>query len=204
MSKLSVYQLFPKILSTSIINVSDNEDTILQDLITKVDYYKVGKEQDLPLCYASTNKFILNDSKFTFLKNYILDEFDRFKNIVFNLNDTSFELTTSWLTKTPKNHFSNFHNHSNCMFSGIFYFDDSSDLLFNDYSIKQFYVIPKSYNDLNADSYTIKPKKNMIVFFDSRLHHRITKNTNEQNRYSLAFNFMPKGRIGIGDSQAII
>tara|TARA_Y100000004_G_scaffold13011_1_gene13895 strand:+ start:1581 stop:2195 length:615 start_codon:yes stop_codon:yes gene_type:complete len=204
MSKFSVYQIFPKILSTSIINIDKEEDKILQDLITKADYYKVGEEQDLPICYASTNKFILNDTKILFLKNYILNEFNKFKNVVLNLNNTQFELTTSWLTKTPKNHFSNFHNHSNCMFSGIFYFDDSSDLLLNDYTIKQFYVIPKSYNDYNADSYTIKPKKNMMVFFDSRLHHRITKNLNEKTRYSLAFNFIPKGHIGIGDSQAVI
>ena len=101
MSKLSVYQLFPKILSTSIINVSDNEDTILQDLITKVDYYKVGKEQDLPLCYASTNKFILNDSKFTFLKNYILDEFDRFKNIVTNTPEDSHHAKSSTHLSRP-------------------------------------------------------------------------------------------------------
>jgi len=203
-SNFLVYQIFPKILSTSMIKISDNEELILHNLIKETSYYKVDDNVDLPLIYASHNKFILNDDKLIFLKNYITKEFNRFKNNVLQYHNTSFEMTTSWLTKTPKNHFSDYHYHSNCMFSGIFYFDNSSNLEIRDFESKQFLVLPQTYNDFNAITYTIKPKKNMIVFFDSRLHHKVQKNNFDETRYSLAFNFIPKGQLGAGDSQVFL
>ena len=142
--------------------------------------------------------FLIQRNKLTAQDKSIINEF---KNSIMRLNDTIFEMGTSWFTKTPKGFFSNFHSHNNCMFSGVFYFDDSSDLQFQDHSTKQFYVVPNKYNDFNCDAYTIIPKKNMIVFFDSRLFHAITPNNSDMMRYSLAFNFIPTRGLHEGDSQ---
>ena len=199
MSHFTHYPLFPQILTTSTLEVNDEQNNFLRDYVSKVDYTHNEFRPMLPL--ASKDMFILNNGELLFFKDMIMREFNNFKNSIMRLNDTTFEMTTSWFTKTPKGCFSNFHNHSNSMFSGIFYFDDSSDLQFQDHSTKQFYVVPNKYNDFNCDAYTIIPKKNMIVFFDSRLFHAITPNNSDMMRYSLAFNFIPTRGLHEGDSQ---
>ena len=200
MSNSTIYQLFPKMLTTSILNLSDGQNISLKDYVSKTECTQ-SSDTSIPSCYGSKDKFILNDSRLKFFKNIIMHEFDEFKNSIMRLDDTTFEMTTSWMTKTPKGHFSTFHNHSNSMFSGVFYFDDSSDIEFIDLSTRQFYAVPNQYNDYNCDAYIIEPKKNMVIFFDSRLYHKVAPNNLDATRYSLAFNFIPTSGIGQGDSQ---
>ena len=45
-----------------------------------------------------------------------------------------------------------------------------------------------------------KIEEDDIVFFPSCMHHKQLKNNSQDIRYSLAFNFMPKGKTGRGDS----
>ena len=199
MTHFTHYPLFPQTLTTSTLEVTDEQSNFLRDYMSKVDYMhnKFGPM----LALASIDRFILNNNELLFFKDMIMHEFNNFKNSIMRLNDTTFEMTTSWFTKTPKGYFSDFHNHNNCMFSGVFYFDDSSQLQFQDYSTRRFYTTPNEYNIYNCDLYTILPKKNMIVFFDSRLFHAITPNNSDMMRYSLAFNFIPTRGLHEGDSQ---
>ena len=47
-----------------------------------------------------------------------------------------FEITTSWLTVSKKNEQSTFHNHNNCMYSGVFYLqtdENSGDIVFENF-----------------------------------------------------------------------
>ena len=199
MSHFLHYPLFSQTLTTSMLEVTDEQSIFLKDYMSKLDYEPntFGPLLTLP----SNDRFILNNRELLFFKDMIMCEFNEFKNSIMRLNDTIFEMGTSWFTKTPKGFFSNFHSHNNCMFSGVFYFDDSSDLQFQDFSTRQFYTVPNEWNIYNCDLYTIKPKKNMVVFFDSRLYHKITPNNFDDTRYSLAFNFIPTSGITGGDSQ---
>ena len=43
-------------------------------------------------------------------------------------------------------------------------------------------------------------KKNMVIFFPSYLEHSILNNTSKKPRHSLAFNLIPFGKYGVGDS----
>ena len=51
---------------------------------------------------------------------------------------------------------------------------------------------------MNNNSWTISPEKNLLVFFPSYLEHRIINN--KDKRRSLAFNIVPIGGYGTGDS----
>ena len=199
MTHFVLYTLFPQTLTASTLEVTNEQSIFLRDYMSKLDYEPNASGTMLAL--ASEDRFILNNSELLFFKDMIMCEFNKFKNSIMRLNDTIFEMTTSWFTKTPKECSSDFHTHNNSMFSGVFYFDDSSDLQFQDYSTRRFYTLPNEWNDYNCDTYSIQPKKNMIVFFDSRLYHRVTPNNDDMTRYSLAFNFIPTSNPLDGDSQ---
>ena len=199
MTHFVLYTLFPQTLTASTLEVTNEQSIFLRDYMSKLDYEP--NTFGTMLALASEDRFILNNSELLFFKDMIMCEFNKFKNLIMRLDDTTFEMTTSWFTKTPKECSSDFHTHNNSMFSGVFYFDDSSDLQFQDYSTRRFYTLPNEWNDYNCDTYSIQPKKNMIVFFDSRLYHRVTPNNDDMTRYSLAFNFIPTSNPLDGDSQ---
>ena len=199
MTHFVLYTLFPQTLTASTLEVTNEQSIFLRDYMSKLDYEPNASGTMLAL--ASEDRFILNNSELLFFKDMIMCEFNKFKNLIMRLDDTTFEMATSWFTKTPKGYSSDFHTHNNSMFSGVFYFDDSSDLQFQDYSTRRFYTLPNEWNDYNCDTYSIQPKKNMIVFFDSRLYHRVTPNNDDMTRYSLAFNFIPTSNPLDGDSQ---
>ena len=195
------HALFPHTLTASTLEVTDEQSIFLRDYMSKLNYKTNLSATSASHSLASEDMLILNRSELLFFKDMIMCEFNKFKNVVMRLDDTTFEMTTSWFTKTPKGYSSDFHTHNNSMFSGVYYFDDSSNLQFTDYSIRRFYLLPNEWNDFNCSNYSIQPKKNMIVFFDSRLYHRVTPNNDDMTRYSLAFNFIPTSNPLDGDSQ---
>ena len=84
---------------------------------------------------VSSNLNILDEPKFAYLKMILKKEFDSFaKDQMKYKND--FEITTSWLTVSKKNEQSTFHNHNNCMYSGVFYLqtdENSGDIVFENF-----------------------------------------------------------------------
>ena len=151
---------------------------------------------------VSESMFVLEEDKFADLKSELMKEFYIFSNsIMFYPNE--FGITTSWFTKTTKNQSSNYHNHHNCMISGIFYLqtdENSGDIVFEDFTNQRNKLIPKEYNIYNSTDYRIKPIDGLLILFPSEVHHKILKSTSDNYRYSLAFNLTPIGKIGTGDS----
>ena len=54
--------------------------------------------------------------------------------------------------------------------------------------------------DSNCRDWTITPEDNDLILFFSQLRHKIMRNESTNDRYSLAFNTIPKGPFGEGDS----
>ena len=140
-------------------------------------------------------------------KDIILKYFNEYKDKLFCFNNTKFKLYSSWSTKCERGQSSDLHNHTNSMFSGVYYLDDieenvGGDLQFSNIGINQsgHNVVATQLNSFNSDSFTIKPAKNVIVFFPSYIFHKITPYKGLKDRYSIAMNFMPTGKIGYGDS----
>jgi len=195
---VDVYPLF-----ASNVFVGEIEESL--DVLQKIKKYEFidtnsyGSSKSL----ISKNRKILND--FPRVKQIVERSFNSVKNNFLEYSDTKFSVTTSWATKITKESVCQFHSHTNCLYSGILYFDDygpdSANIEFESpYVNQQLLVKPKSYNIFNAHVYAFKPRKNLIILFQSNLRHRITQHFSENERYSLAFNFMPIGKIGDGDS----
>jgi uncharacterized protein (TIGR02466 family) len=155
----------------------------------------------------SHNRNILETKKFTFLKKILLKEFNTFKNNVLNYTKNNFEITTSWIALSNKEQKSNLHNHQNCMYSGILYLQtdaNSGDIIFDDMRDTRLKLYCNSYNMYNSKSWKITPTNGMLIFFPSEVHHQILKNNSNIERYSLAFNLMPTGKIGIENSDSFV
>ena len=51
-------------------------------------------------------------------------------------------------------------------------------------------------NYYNVDQYSLRPKAGKILIFPAHLEHSIDINKSDNDRYSCAFNFYLKGRLG--------
>jgi uncharacterized protein (TIGR02466 family) len=156
----------------------------------------------------SVDKYILNDKKISNLKknilnvlnNYLYDEL-KIKKII------KFQLLNSWCMKHKKNDYSHEHNHPNSFISGILYLktnEKSGSLIFkknhNNLFSKTINIEFDEFNIVNSDYWSIIPKEGDIVLFPSHLHHYVTENNNDEDRYCCAFNFYPRGIFGSNEN----
>ena len=148
--------------------------------------------------------------QYTTLNQRILKDYPRVEKIFLEAfkkvpleykND--FRITTSWCTRMEKGLYSQYHNHKNTFWSGVFYPEESDgNIEFKNpcMSLTSFLVIPEEYNGYNSNGMYVTPRKNMVVFFPSYLEHRVCAHNSEEPRHSLAFNMVPVGDYGDGDS----
>ena len=152
--------------------------------------------------YMHESIHFLND--YPEIEKELMIHFNAFKNQVLRYENTDFEITTSWITKTERDGYCLPHNHTNRFYSGLLYFGEYDDnvgefnLIFT--SCSQFGIIPTEDNIYNSTSWSHKPKKNSLIFFQSHLFHLITRHNSDTIRYSLAFNIVPIGKYGKSDT----
>ena len=113
-----------------------------------------------------------------------------------------FRMTTSWFTHTEPGDRVESHHHCNSVWSSVFYFySDCSALIFE----KDKPNISVEYKPTNHDlvidgSLGFRAKHGRMLVFPSHLRHRSDFNETNENRYSLAMNFMPYGYTKCNDS----
>ncbi len=184
--------------------------TVIEDLSSFFNDIKENLEfestdsEDSHDMYMSKNLYVLK--KYPELKEILLKYFYVFVDNVLKAEKTNFNITTSWVTKTNKKSFSQYHRHKNSFYSGVLYFDDiencgelkflnDSDYM-NGFKLNEF----SEYNIYNSETWKISPHKNKLIFFPSSLRHKITEHNSDTPRYSLAFNVFPTGTYGDSDS----
>jgi len=207
-----VHNLFSKVFYQSSLNYDNKQlDTWINHLekeYTPSAYgYYVDEMEDNEDDYskASLRKTILEDEIFKDLKSNIMKEFNFFKNHYLRYVNNDFVLTRSWVSKVEKGQTSFYHNHNNCMFSGLYYLrtdGESGYINFENFNDKRFYLKPDVYNEHNANDFTFSTHNNLLLFFPSECHHRILKHNSDITRYSIAFNFMPTGELGVDTSDS--
>jgi uncharacterized protein (TIGR02466 family) len=150
--------------------------------------------------YISKNRYILED--ISYLKNEIYNNVKNYLNNKMKLK-MDFQFTTSWVTKTEPNGFSQKHLHQNSFLSGVYYPIGNDGFNIKFYKEEYFWGVKVTeINDLNADWFNINITENsVLILFPSNLRHSIEKNLSDKMRYSIAFNTLPSGEIGTGDSK---
>ena len=94
-----------------------------------------------------------------------------------------------------------YHKHSNSYISGAFYLSDGCpfNILNDGYADIFGGFLPsrrKEENFRDMESFTINPKIGRIIIFPASLKHCVITSSSNEARYSIAFNAIPKGRIG--------
>jgi len=201
--------LFAKVLYFYVLE--DLDLTQINKLVKELNFEKAGEKniKDVSnIADISIDKQVLNSKSFEFLKKIIEKEFNTYKNNVLQYHNNDFKITTSWVTRSEPGQASNYHNHSNCLYSGILYLatpNDCGGISFLNYSDKEIIkLVPTKYTMHNAKEFTLNPKVKMICFFPSDIHHKILLNKSNEVRLSLAFNFFPIGELGHKNSDSFV
>ena len=190
-----VQNLFPTPLGVTNNLLSEEDNNKILDLCKSLDYMQ---DTDASKSEASYERKILDqvsDIKQTIIKD--------FQDYIFNLMrvvNTEFAIGSSWATKAQPGTSSNWHKHSNYFYAGVYYPQESSPIEFRTQDLEHYLFQTDGITPYNSRAYTHYPKKNSLVYFKSNMLHRIAENTNNTVRYSVAFNIMPIGEHGFGDS----
>ncbi|HEX5419353.1 MAG TPA: TIGR02466 family protein [Gammaproteobacteria bacterium] len=95
------------------------------------------------------------------------------------------------------------HRHNNSYISGSFYLSYGSTFNITNseyHNLFGFMPRTKESSYRSWESFWIRPEPGAIVLFPSGLYHNVSPEQSDGNRYSVAFNAVPVGRIGVPTS----
>ena len=178
---------------------------VLEEDLSELNKIKSFKFKKIDTGSHGTDSFKVLEY-FPSIKKLVMEKFYEFKDNVLSMNSTNFKISTSWGTKIEPNGMGGLHNHRNTYYSGILYWEtfEGSRLELVDLFKQGIMVMPDKWNDFNYQHFHLNTMKNNLFFFPSEIYHRITTNTSQNTRYSLAFNIMPVGTFGHEDSTVTI
>ena len=193
-------------------NLELDNDLILSEL-KNLEYDFCGEDLDIQnICKSFLSK---NKNIFSTLTNGNLIK-QKFKEIIKDGLadmgiDEDFEIQSNWSTLVKNKGFSEFHYHSNYWLSAVYYpsgtLDDNIKIEFTRPQIIPWDVASNSNSISNAFFYGYcrhKVKKGDLIVFPSYLRHRIFYYFGNLDRYSIAMNIRPIGKIGRNDSTLIL
>ena len=180
--------------------------------------YKLDIKDDLDLKFKD-EKFISRYGKFEAGMGEDMNVLRKYENLnqeinkavdetlekILMLQNVNYRIFSSWLTKTAPGDFSRSHRHSNSWLSGVYYpkGEPGFSIRFFYDNTPPFYTPPTEYNIYNSKAWTIFPEDNHLILFFSQLRHQLMPNQSTKDRFSLAFNILPRGKFGTGDSKTI-
>jgi len=190
---MNTVSLFAKHIGVFYLDIDTKK---ILNTIKKEKYYinhdYLGSEQSVSI-------EILNKPELSELKKQILNCFYQYKKEIYKIaND--FIIPASWVAKFKPKTSGASHAHSNCMFSAVYYFDESSEIVFKNGLLNNLFCNPTEWNTNNCTYFEIKPKKNKLIIFPADIFHEIKPNLTKKTRYSIACNFFPVGKVGKNDS----
>tara|TARA_B100001113_G_scaffold85236_1_gene67868 strand:- start:508 stop:1140 length:633 start_codon:yes stop_codon:yes gene_type:complete len=148
--------------------------------------------------------------KYPKTKQILLNKYISVAEDILKYRKRNYAITTSWFTLSKKGEGSQSHKHKNSFWSCVYYYQEeysegTGGILFNspntdlfDYAFFENDI--EEQNHLNSRACVILPQPNLLLVFPSYLQHQIMKHNNDTPRSSLAFNIVPLGSWGNGDS----
>tara|TARA_B100001989_G_scaffold171622_1_gene123875 strand:+ start:3536 stop:4171 length:636 start_codon:yes stop_codon:yes gene_type:complete len=149
-------------------------------------------------------------------KYRILERYPKTKQILLNYTRSSldkmgyacnFDISTSWLTLNKKGEHVQLHNHKNCYWSAVYYYGHYErngggelDLLNPLPDLSSYKPNLKNINKFTTPITKVIPERKHLIIFPSFLNHTVTPVQSDIPRKSLAFNIVPIGNYGDGDS----
>ena len=148
--------------------------------------------------------------KYPKTKEILLNKYISVAEDILKYKKRDYAITTSWFTLSKNGEGSQQHKHKNSFWSCVYYYQEkysegTGGILFNSpntdlFDFAFFENDIAEQNALNSRSLIIQPQPNLLLIFPSYLEHQILKHNNDTPRSSLAFNIVPLGNWGNGDS----
>lgn len=173
---------------------------IPQEICDDLKQYE-GMTQDLGKIDQNKINFNLLDKNLP-LKQALTDIFATWINSLLGYPH-KWMMTTSWITENTTGTEMKLHNHRNCLYSAVLYFDkcatDHASLYFvspiQDQLSKEFFVESKEDNPFTAEVYKAPYKERQMLFFPSYVKHLHPSFNSSITRKSFACNFFPVGNF---------
>jgi len=151
----------------------------------------------------SENTYVLDNPSLKIFKEKIATYVNEYANLILGMAG-EYAITQSWLSvKTPgQRHI--MHSHANSIISGVFYFNNNEEtegLTFIKTDVANTWQMvplknPNINNQFSFNEITLKVENNMLCLFPSYLAHKVQGNSTTHDRYSIAFNAVPKFGLG--------
>ena len=112
-------------------------------------------------------------------------------------SDYTVEITAMWGNIQKPGEQLRTHQHHNNILAGVFYLNENDDfplLRFERPHFGSFDPLVDEFNAYNQGSYLIKPERNKVVLFPAMLSHGVDVNQSNEDRLSISFNVMLRGR----------
>ena len=148
--------------------------------------------------------------KYPKTKEVLLNKYSSVAEEVLGYKKRNYAITTSWFTLSNKGEGSQSHKHKNSFWSCVYYYQEeynkgTGGIMFDNPNTDLFdYCYADNDiaepNHINSRACVIPPQPNLLLIFPSYLQHQIMKHNNDVPRSSLAFNIVPLGKWGDGDS----
>jgi uncharacterized protein (TIGR02466 family) len=172
------------------------DHTLSDDALDKINNGKYVEGHNKT--YIDCNYRFLDDPLFLKLKEELQTHVTNYTKDVFAY-DAEVYITQSWLNFNPPGSCHTAHNHSNSVFSGVYYVTlpkGSPFLTFHKPLTHMFSFTPTEWNPYNSNVWTIALEEQEVVIFPSELRHEVLTNYTNENRISIAFNTFVRGYIG--------
>ena len=116
-----------------------------------------------------------------------------------DLKNKTIECVGSWINVSSSGNFQEYHVHTNSHFSAVYYVKvpkNCGDIVFRAHDhAGDMFPLPFSIDTEKEPAYRtyyVKPKESELIIFRSNLEHMVQKNKSNDDRISIAFNFVLK------------
>ena len=192
-----IYPLFSKVVSTADLHLNSSDWDKIKKIVENEKYKNVSQASSM-----TENCHVLDNPDLKFLEKRLNIEVKAYCNMFLKYKD-KFKITTSWFTNTKKGGYSDFHNHSNAMFSAVFYIQSNKEtdrIAFSNFKTSTWLLEFTEQNIYNSQKLLIPTYAGLLLLFPAEVFHRIEPNVQSEERISMAFNVVPTGSIGYNDS----
>jgi len=199
-AKYEVHGIFPTPVYTRENLITEDEFPFLKEIIDGPTAQTDGSDM---YGERSENTYVLNQPALINLRKKLVQCVNEYANQCVGLAG-EFNITQSWLSvKKPKQRHI-MHSHANSIISGVFWFGNEAEvegLTFvkaqqaNTWQMNPL-INPNVANEFSFGEITLKAENHMVCLFPSWLAHKVADNKNSTNRYSIAFNAVPKFALG--------
>ena len=201
----NVINLFP----SPVIQVNVEEDT--SELLGHNEYTVSYEQRNFGDDYEKPRGSQRVLEKYPKTKEILLNKFISVSEEVLGYKKRDWAITTSWFSFCKRGEGSQVHGHRNSFWSCVYYYqeeygDGSGGISFENPNTNLFEFYFSTHHDIaesnhfNSEAWTFTPEPNLLLIFPSYLQHQIMKHNNDAPRSSLAFNIVPFGQWGDGDS----